>query len=307
MDMGYKRVTMNGTICLDERFSTTRRLVLLDPGAPGHPLVARPGVLCGGLRSRGFAKCPAADYPLLTVVTVVRNDGPGLKKTIESVSGQTYPNIEYIVIDGGSTDATRSVLQEYDHLVDFWQSEPDAGIYDAMNKGLALAGGEWISFMNAQDYFYQADSVQKALTGVPADSDFIYGHTYFLGGDAVGVVKALGFERLWRTMIFTHQALFTRTALLKERPFDTGFKICADYNFIFNAYMTGKKFFHSGQVIACFSPGKSEISRARMAYEKWRVVRRFRHDFTFHWFYLRLFIKRLFRDIFRRFKPVGGG
>lgn len=298
---------MDETACLDERFSTTRCLVRIGPGAPEKLMIAQPGTRCGGLFTRGFIKCSAADYPLLTVVTVVKNDGPGLKKTIESVISQTYPNIEYIVIDGESTDSTRSVLQEYDHLIDYWQSGPDAGIYDAMNKGIALAHGDWINFLNAQDYFFQADSVHKALVGVPADNDFIYGHTYFLGGDAIGVVKALGFERLWRTMVFTHQSLFARTALLKERPFDTGFKICADYNFIFNAYMTGKKFYHSHQVIACFSPGKSEISRARMAYEKWRVVRRFRHDFTFHWFYLRLFVKRLFRDIFRRFKPGGGG
>jgi glycosyltransferase involved in cell wall biosynthesis len=240
--------------------------------------------------------------PMITVVTVVKNNAEELKKTIDSVLEQTYDNIEFIIIDGASSDSTPEVIKSYEDKIDTWISEPDNGIFDAMNKGIELASGQWIIFLNAGDYFYQKDTVLTVFSKDYGDADFIYGHTFFLGGDFYGVVKAWDFRILWQTMVFTHQSLFTRAEVLKNRKFNTKFKICADYDIIFNSYMQGLKFFNSDIVIAAFDPGFSDISRARMALEKWKVVKKHRHDLRFHWFYLKLFIKRLFRDMGKRIK-----
>ena len=90
----------------------------------------------------------------VTIVTVTRNDAGNLLETIESVAAQTYQNREYIVIDGGSTDGTRELLTKYNNVIDGWVSEPDEGIYHAMNKGAQRATGEWVMFLNSGDLFF---------------------------------------------------------------------------------------------------------------------------------------------------------
>lgn len=249
---------------------------------------------------RGDNKRLQPDLPLITIITVVRNDPQGLEKTLVSAQEQTYENIETIVIDGASDSDTLDVIHRHENQIDTWVSEPDNGIYDAMNKGVRLANGEWIHFLNAGDVFYTPDTVRQVFSQDYGDADFIYGHTFFAGGDYRGVVKAWEFDQLWKTMIFTHQSLFTRAAVLKERPFDARFKICADYNLIFNAYMQGLKFYNSDTVIAVFDPGMSDVNRALMAIEKWKIVRRYRNDIRFHLFYLQLVLKRSFHDLWKR-------
>jgi glycosyltransferase involved in cell wall biosynthesis len=107
----------------------------------------------GGLRIHGGEKISTPDKPLMTVITVVFNGAATLEHTIRSVIGQNYGNVEHIIIDGGSTDATLDILRKYDHNIDYWVSEKDAGIYDAMNKGIAQARGEYIGMLNSDDYF----------------------------------------------------------------------------------------------------------------------------------------------------------
>ncbi|HET7834030.1 MAG TPA: glycosyltransferase family 2 protein [Gallionella sp.] len=99
--------------------------------------------------------------PLLTVITVVFNGAATLEQTICSVIEQTYANIEYIVIDGGSTDATLDIIRKYGDKIDYWVSEKDAGIYDAMNKGIALATGDYIGMLNSDDFFSNPEVLEK--------------------------------------------------------------------------------------------------------------------------------------------------
>lgn len=110
-------------------------------------------------------------YPKVSVITVVYNDAKHIAQTIESVLSQTYPNIEYIIIDGNSSDGTKEIIQNYidkkpsyfNHSISNFISEKDEGIYDAMNKGVDLATGEWCNFMNSGDRFYQNTTIQECF------------------------------------------------------------------------------------------------------------------------------------------------
>jgi glycosyltransferase involved in cell wall biosynthesis len=117
----------------------------------------------GGLRSRGNLKASLPDKPLITVITVVYNGSETLQDTIESVQKQQYDNIEHIIIDGGSSDATVDILKQYDHVIDYWLSEKDSGMYDAMNKGIALCSGEYVGMLNSDDMFANGDVLQNVV------------------------------------------------------------------------------------------------------------------------------------------------
>jgi glycosyltransferase involved in cell wall biosynthesis len=117
----------------------------------------------GGLRTQGAQKQSTPEKPLISVITVVFNGAKTLRDTIESVILQSYENIEHIVLDGGSTDGTVEILQNYNHQLAYWRSEKDGGIYDAMNKGIALATGEYIGMLNADDLFADNEVLQSIV------------------------------------------------------------------------------------------------------------------------------------------------
>ena len=123
--------------------------------------------------SRGMQQ----NKPLITVVTVVFNGAKLLDDTIKSVINQTYSNIEYIIIDGCSTDGTLDIIEKYRDEIS-WVSEHDKGIYDAMNKGIALANGKWINFMNAGDSFYSLSTIADVFVGNKYDEDVLFGNVH---------------------------------------------------------------------------------------------------------------------------------
>ncbi len=113
----------------------------------------------------------------ISIITVCYNCKDDLRKTIESIKAQTYQEIEYIVVDGASTDGTKEILKEYSEDIDVCISEPDKGIYDAMNKGIKKSSSEWLLFMNAGDIFYNNYVLENVFNfNIPASSDFIYGN-----------------------------------------------------------------------------------------------------------------------------------
>ena len=112
-----------------------------------------------------------------SIITVNYNNKEGLRNTIESVIHQTYRDFEFIVIDGGSTDGSAEVLKEYDSQITYWVSEKDKGIYNAMNKGIAKATGDYLNFMNSGDCFYD-EGVLSRVAHVESDADFIVGRDY---------------------------------------------------------------------------------------------------------------------------------
>ncbi len=175
------------------------------------------------------------DYPLVSIITVVFNEKKSLKKTINSVISQTYKNIEYIVIDGGSTDGTIDVLRHHENQIDTWISEPDDGVYDAMNKGLKLASGQWVNFLNAEDTFFSNDTLSDIFSNIN-NSKFklIYGDWINVNDKSLNNhIKSLPYlnsEHLKYRFQMNHQSLFVKNQNLPD--YDLTYKIKADYQWV---------------------------------------------------------------------------
>jgi glycosyltransferase involved in cell wall biosynthesis len=159
--------------------------------------------------------------PLISIVTVVFNDVKHIEDTIKSVVKQAYKNIEYIVIDGGSNDGTLDILRKYEDRIDYCVSESDEGIYDAMNKGIALANGKWINFMNAGDCFDHSLVLKNMSKGFMQDHVLVSGHVALFYEETF-------IETYGNQSIVPHQAAFFRTSEMKRLRFDLRYKILSD-------------------------------------------------------------------------------
>jgi len=169
-----------------------------------------------------------ANCPLITVITVVFNGVLSIRRTIESVLHQKSNNIEYIIVDGGSTDGTLDIIKEYAGKIDYLISEPDNGIYDAMNKGIRFSNGKYLLFLNAGDHLV-AD-IDKLLDILSGDFVLVYGKANMvMPGGELSYVKgrALRSHReLHKGMRICHQAIFFRRDLIGF--FDTTYQLIAD-------------------------------------------------------------------------------
>lgn len=165
--------------------------------------------------------------PLITVITVVFNAEKVLEKTILSVINQTNDDIEYIIIDGGSTDGTLDIIKKYKDHIDYLVSEKDRGIYDAMNKGIMLSQGEWINFLNAGDYYFD----NNVLNNLPihTSAKLIFGNIRYESGK---VFKSTFNWKIYLKNTLHHQGTFYSMDLFKKLGlFNTNYKILADYDF----------------------------------------------------------------------------
>jgi glycosyltransferase involved in cell wall biosynthesis len=194
--------------------------------------------------------------PLVSIITVVRNAAADLEKTILSVASQAYPSIEYIIIDGASTDGTLDVIRRHEPWVNRWISEPDAGIYDAMNKGSGLASGEWILFMNAGDLFAGPSALSGLAEALQSDADIILaGARKILVDDLETrefLVRPGNPEDLWRFMPTVHQSVLVRAAFQRDFAFDTTYHWCADQHLLLRLLNAGKSFFRTDHILSIF-------------------------------------------------------
>jgi glycosyltransferase involved in cell wall biosynthesis len=202
------------------------------------------------------------DKPLITVITVVFNGEEFLEETIKSIINQTYPNIEYIIIDGGSTDSTLDIIRKYEHAIDYWVSEPDNGIYDAMNKGISIASGDWVNFMNAGDLFYSPDTIKQLFDYAIGSEKIIYGDVHIRYKDFARVERARNPRKLWRGMQFSHQSVFCELAYHKKNVFNVKNPICADLEFYYKAYKANINFKYTSMIVSSvLVGGVSESNR----------------------------------------------
>lgn len=165
-----------------------------------------------------------------SVITVCYNNRGGLEKTIKSVIGQTCKDYEFIVIDGGSNDGTKELLEQYDDQIDFWCSEPDKGIYNAMNKGVAHAHGDYVIFMNSGDIFHNKDVLFK-INELNSKEDIIVGLVERMDNHNILFPHNPNIFKQLYTRTIGHQASFIKRSLLIEFPYDENYKTISDWKF----------------------------------------------------------------------------
>ena len=219
--------------------------------------------------------------PKLSVITIVFNNVRDIERTILSVINQSYSNIEYVVIDGGSVDGTLEILNKYRPRISIVISETDNGIYDAMNKGLANATGDYVLFMNSGDEIYAPDTVEKIFSTHP-DADIYYGETEMFDENW----KSLGQRRhkaplqfTWKDfkhgMSISHQAIYIRRAI--TTLYDTNYKLSADIDWILRAAKNAKKIVNTKMYVAKYLVGGMSKKRHRQS-----LIERF-HIFSNHY------------------------
>lgn len=218
----------------------------------------------------------------LSIITVNYNNIEGLRKTINSVLSQTFHDYEWIIIDGGSTDGGKDLLEQYQQHFSYWCSEPDRGIYNAMNKGIAHAKGEYINFMNSGDIYASPHTLSDVFSDNHQD-DLLYGDWIFVFSSHEERIS-FPIEKLYTELVrrnICHQALFIRTSLLKKKGYDETISVLADYARNVELAHSGASFKYLPFAICrCSMPGFSNIDenkdrlrqdreRIRQLYPQW--------------------------------------
>ena len=187
----------------------------------------------------------------ISIVTIVYNGSDIIENTINSVINQTYINIQYIIIDGGSKDGTQDIIKKYEEKISYWKSEPDKGIYDAMNKGIAASTGDYIIFMNAGDRFYDVNTIKDVFNKNNSE-DIIYGNTILDTDGVLSLSVAKQFEKIKYGMPFCHQSVFVKLSLMKKHNFSLDYKLASDYNFFVALYKDKASFRKTDQLVVVY-------------------------------------------------------
>lgn len=218
----------------------------------------------------------------ITILTVVYNNVSEIRATIESALAQTWQNKEYFIIDGGSTDGTMDIVREYAGRIDYVVSEPDKGLYDAMNKGIMKATGDWIIVLNSGDLFAADDALEKAMTLInPDEADVIYGNSIELRNNerrlmpAGDDVSALEYSNIYR-----HGSSLIRTAVQRKYLYDLSkarrISYALDTDMIHRVYKAGYRFRKVDTVIECYRYEGMSNQRYRMLWYNYLVFSDYR-------------------------------
>lgn len=191
--------------------------------------------------------------PLITIITPTYNVEDSLEATIKSIIEQDYDNIEHIIVDGASTDGTLDIIKKYESKITKYVSEPDKGIYEAMNKGVNLATGSYINIMNSADTFTSKDTISKAVQIIKKKEikGIYYGDANVVGKDSVKV-KVSDPEFLYERMSISHQACFVHTDLYREFPFNETLKIASDFEFFHTMHKKDIPFINLNNIVTNF-------------------------------------------------------
>ena len=243
-------------------------------------------------------------HPKLSIITVTYNAGAVLEDTIQSVITQTYRNVEYIIVDGGSKDHTLDIINRYREHIHTLVSEPDKGLYDAMNKGIRLATGDYLCFLNAGDELHEDDTLQlmvHSITGTELP-DVLYGETaivdeegHFLRMRRLSAPENLNWKSFKDGMLVCHQAFFPRRELAE--PYDLRYRFSADFDWCIRI-MKKSHTLHNTHLtlIDYLSEGMTTRNHRASLHERFRIMCRhygYLSTLARHaWFALRLLLKK---------------
>ena len=244
--------------------------------------------------------------PLISIITIVYNGDKFLERTIQSIIKQSYNRIEYIIIDGNSNDKTLEIINNYAHNITFWQSEPDKGLYDAMNKGIKAAKGEYLLFINAGDELFDEGTIKKIVHSASDLPDIYYGETLMVNENylPIGTRSEVTPHKLplrlkWQDMAYgmvvCHQSILVKRTIADF--YNTNHPYCADIDWIIKALKKSKTVVNVGFNVSKYLKGgisdkqlkKSLVDRFKVMQEHFGLFRTvFSHIFITVraiWFY----------------------
>jgi glycosyltransferase involved in cell wall biosynthesis len=241
----------------------------------------------------------------ITIVTVVYNGKKFIEKTINSVLNQTYTNIEYIIIDGNSTDGTKDIIYNYTNNKNVRiYSENDNGIYDAMNKGINLATGDWINFLNAGDIFYNNEIIENIFSKNIHSASIIYGDLMVTYKNFSNIQIAKNLKLLKFGMCFSHQSTFFKATFHKNYLYDITLKLASDYNFIYNSYISGYEFNYTNIIISnVISDGIADANRFKTIKEFWKISKKYNNIYNILPYYIYMLIYTFLILLFKKITP----
>lgn len=209
----------------------------------------------------------------LSVITINYNNRDGLRKTIESVVNQTYMEFEYIVIDGGSTDGSVDVIKEYAEKIDYWVSEPDKGIYNAMNKGIDVAKGEYCLFLNSGDYLFSSSVFDECIPYLDG-TDVITGTLKLDSGYIIPAPNRVTLPFFYSFDTLSHPTSFIKTCLLKKYHYDEKLALVSDWKFFTKVLIfDGASYKPVSEIIAVFdTTGVSSLNKEQCYKEQTYVI-----------------------------------
>jgi glycosyltransferase involved in cell wall biosynthesis len=238
--------------------------------------------------------------PIVTIITVVYNGEASIGDTIRSVINQDYQNLEYIIVDGGSTDNTVEIIKSFGNKIDLWISERDRGIYDAMNKGIALANGNWINFMNSGDRLAKTDTLSQIFSQKP-EADLLYGNAVIEHSDFSVPFPVHPINTIWKNSPFCHQACFVKAEVMKSYKFDLQYKIGADHDLFYRAYKNNLVFKYI-PVLVCLFDGRDGTTKKRIIQaikDKRDLALKYEYS-TAKWLYYQLYMLYIYLLLFAK-------
>lgn len=213
----------------------------------------------------------------VSIITVSYNASETIEKTICSVISQTYPNIEYIIIDGNSSDGTKEIIKKYEKHISTWISEPDNGIYDAMNKGIKLATGDIIGLLNSDDYYFNSEVISDIVGfySKAEDNSIIHGNLMRLIKEKKFFLKPNNRENaILEGPAYLHPTMFVPRKLYQSCGlFDTKYQIAADYDLMLRLYLNGATFRYFDKTIVNMAVGgRSDNKRLKGFVESYNIA-----------------------------------
>ncbi len=239
----------------------------------------------------------------ISIVTIVLNDKNNIERTIQSVLVQDI-EFEYVIIDGGSTDDTLDVIEKYKDKINILVSEPDTGIYNAMNKAIDLVNGEWVCFMNSGDMFFDSNVLKKILPNLDDNVDIVYGDQEVRYISKSKILKAdKNIKDIWKGMVFSHQSCFVKKDILKQYRFNESNRITADYELFNILYKANKRFKYIPMIVASVSTGGvSDIKRIDSIVSRWNIIDK---NFGLNIYYLKLIILEMIKSYIKKILRLG--